>query len=65
MPAQRRLRRIRDQNRFGIPLVLFPPCVPLDLEIIETYREEVVAELKRVAAGSDSSLPVARPAKTA
>ena len=25
---------IRDQDRFDIPLVLFPPCVPLDREII-------------------------------
>ena len=41
---------IRDQDRFGIPLVLFPPCVPLDREIIETYRAEIVAELKRIMA---------------
>ena len=39
---------IRDQDRFGIPLVLFPPCVPLDLEIIETCRQEIIAEIKRV-----------------
>jgi hypothetical protein len=30
--------------------VLFPPCVPLDREIIETYRAEIVAELKRIVA---------------
>jgi hypothetical protein len=41
---------IRDQDRYNIPLVLFPPCVPLDLEIIWTYRDEIVAEIKRVVA---------------
>lgn len=41
---------IRDQDRFDIPLVLFPPCVPLDLEIMETYRMEIIAELKRIVA---------------
>ena len=33
-----------------MPLVLFSPCVPLDREIIETYRQEIIAELKRVVA---------------
>lgn len=41
---------VRDQDRFDIPLVLFPPCVPLDREIIEAYRQEIVAELRRVVA---------------
>ena len=41
---------VRDQDRFVIPIVLFPPCVPLDLEIIETYRAEIIAELKRIVA---------------
>jgi hypothetical protein len=41
---------IRDQDRYDIPLVLFPPCVPLDLEIIETYRQEIIAEPKRIVA---------------
>jgi len=41
---------IRDQDRFDIPLVLFPPCVSLDREIIETYRQELIAEIKRVVA---------------
>jgi hypothetical protein len=41
---------IRDQDRYDIPLVLFPPCVPLDLEIIETYRQEIIAELRRIVA---------------
>ena len=54
---------IRDQDRFAIPLVLFPPCVPLDREIIETYRQEIIAELGRVVARGEA--PVARPAKTA
>ena len=43
---------IRDQDRFGIPLVLFPPCVPLDREIIETYRQEIIAELRRAGGKS-------------
>ena len=43
---------VRDQDRFGIPLVLFPPCVPLDREIIETYRQEIIAELRRVGGKS-------------
>lgn len=55
---------IRDQDRFDIPLVLFPPCVPLDLEIVETYRQEIIAEMKRIVARGEDG-PVARPAKTA
>jgi hypothetical protein len=52
---------IRDQDRFGIPFVLFPPCVPLDREIIETYREEIVAELKRVVARGEDALAEGQP----
>jgi hypothetical protein len=48
---------IRDQDRFHIPLVLFPPCVPLDHEIIETYRQELIAELKRIVARGNENHP--------
>jgi hypothetical protein len=41
---------IRDQDRYDIPHVLYPPCVPFDLEIMETYRQEIIAELKRIVA---------------
>ena len=56
---------IRDQDRFDIPLVLFPPCVPLDREIIETYRREIVAEIRRLVAKENEepkAEPAARPA---
>jgi hypothetical protein len=49
---------IRDQDRFDIPLVLFPPCVPLDLEIIDTYRQEIIAEIKRTVATGNEVRPV-------
>ncbi len=48
---------IRDQDRFDIPSVLFPPCVPLDYEITETYRQEIVAEAKRLAARGNEGGP--------
>ncbi len=57
-----RCSAIRDQDRFGIPLVLFPPCVPLDREIIETYRKELVAELKWIVARDKGERPNAEPA---
>ncbi len=38
---------LRDQDRYWLPMLIFPPCVPLDLEIIETYRQEIIAEIKR------------------
>ncbi len=44
---------IRDQDRFDIPLVLFPPCVPLDSEIIETSRREIIAVLRRIVVGGN------------
>jgi hypothetical protein len=53
---------IRDQDRFHIPLVLFPPCVPLDHEIIETYRQELIAELKRIVARGNEGRPKAESA---
>lgn len=37
----------RDEDSFGIPEVIYPPCIPLDIEIMETYRMEVGAELRR------------------
>jgi hypothetical protein len=48
----------RDGDRFTIPQVLFPPCIPLDAEIMETYRMEVVRvcseeRAARKAAGED------------
>ena len=52
---------IRDQNRFDILLVLFPPCVPLDREITETYRMEIIAELKRIVAGAMGPSPLRAP----
>ena len=52
---------IRDQDRFDIPLVLFPPCVPLDPEIIETYRQEIIAEIKRLVAKENEGRPKAEP----
>lgn len=40
----------RDEDRFDLDFAMFPPCIPLDLEIIETYRTAINAELERVAA---------------
>jgi hypothetical protein len=57
-------RGIRDQRRYSLPLLIYPPCVPLDREIMETLRMEIVAEVKRVMAEAPTQ-PVARPAKTA
>ena len=56
---------IRDQARYWLPLLVYPPCVPLDREIMETYREEIVAELSRCEAEDRTRLPVAPPRKTA
>ena len=42
---------MRDEERYSLAFLVFPPCVPLDLEIIETCRQEISTELKRVAAG--------------
>lgn len=47
----------RDEDAFSIELAMFPPCVPIDLDIIESYREEVRAEIGRLCtrqAGEDS-----------
>ena len=38
---------IRDQTRYWLPLLIYPPCIPLDREIIETFRDEIKAELVR------------------
>jgi hypothetical protein len=54
--AERRCRREsccrgrRDEDYFAISLAIFPPCVALDIEIVETYRQEIIAELRRIAA---------------
>ena len=41
--------------------MLFPPCVPLDPEIIETYRQEIIAEIKRLVAKENEGRPKAEP----
>jgi hypothetical protein len=50
-------RARRDEDAFSIELAVFPPCVPFDLDIIESYRTEVRAEVTRLCAshgGRDS-----------
>jgi len=37
----------RDEHRFALDFAVYPPCVPLDLEIMESYR----AEISRAVAG--------------
>ena len=32
---------VRDTGRFDLPFAMYPPCVPLDLEIMETFRQAV------------------------
>ncbi|MEW9838615.1 hypothetical protein ABUE29_25940, partial [Mesorhizobium sp. ZMM04-4] len=54
---------VRDQTRYWLPLLVYPPCVPLDREIMETYREEIKAEVRRLVGRDQAPLPVARPAK--
>jgi hypothetical protein len=44
-------RARRDEDAFSIELAMFPPCVPIDLDIIESYREAVRAEIGRLCAG--------------
>ncbi|MHA6684960.1 hypothetical protein [Mesorhizobium sp. A556] len=43
-------RARRDEDAFNIDLAVFPPCVPLDLDIIASYREAVRAEVDRLCA---------------
>jgi hypothetical protein len=38
----------RDEDRYAISFAIFPPCVPIDIEIIETYRMAVVEFLTEV-----------------
>ena len=40
----------RDEDRFHLPILIYPPCVPIDLDIMETYRAEIIAELRRFRA---------------
>ena len=42
---------IRDEERYWLPMLIYPPCVPLDLEITETYRMEIGATFRRLKAG--------------
>lgn len=49
----------RDEDRYALFFAIFPPCVPLDLDIIESYRTEVREELARWAADRKAlGLPV-------
>jgi hypothetical protein len=43
-------RSRRDEDRFTLPILIYPPCVPIDIEIMEAYRAEIVAELRRFRA---------------
>jgi hypothetical protein len=54
---------IRDQTRYWLPLLVYPPCVPLDREIMETYREEIKAELNRWEAEGRMPAPGCTPAQ--
>lgn len=49
---KRRCAATRDPFAFGLFLAMFPPCVPLDIEIIWTYIEEVRRELRAQRAAS-------------
>jgi len=53
---------IRDQDYYSLPLLVYPPCVPLDREITETCRMEIIAEMKRVVARGNEARPKAEPA---
>ncbi len=38
----------RDEDYHWLPLAVFPPCIPMDPDIIETYRVEVREEMDRI-----------------
>lgn len=47
----------RDGDACALEIAVFPPCVPIDLDIMESYRQAVRAELGRLYAlhnGPDS-----------
>jgi len=52
---------IRDQGRYWLPLLVYPPCVPLDREIMETYREEVLTVFNEWEALQRKPHPAAPP----
>ena len=39
----------RDEDAMSMDLAVFPPCVPFDLDIIETYRVEIQREMRILA----------------
>ena len=39
----------RDEDAMSMELAVFPPCVPFDLDIIETYRVEIQREMRILA----------------
>jgi hypothetical protein len=49
---------MRDEERYWLPILIYPPCVPLDLEITETYRQEIGATFKRLKAGREAPPPL-------
>jgi hypothetical protein len=40
----------RDEDAFDLPLAMFPPCVPLDIDLISSYLTELQAEMRRIRA---------------
>ena len=48
---RRRCRARRDEDSFCISIAVFPACIPLDPDVIETYRMAVPDLLERYLAG--------------
>ena len=44
-------RARRDEDATWQPYMIYPPCVPLDLEIMETYRGEIAALMTELGWG--------------
>jgi hypothetical protein len=52
---------VRDTGRFDLPFAMYPPCVPLDLEIMETFRRAVRRLLDECAEPDGAARPVQPP----
>ncbi len=57
--CRRRGRRCgrRDEDRYAISFAIFPPCVPIDIDIMETYRMAVLEFLTEVVRQSPERKP--------
>ena len=47
----------RDEDTTDISLAIFPPCVPMDVDMIESYRMEISREISRLEAAGVFDAP--------